>query len=84
MFIEHVEDKKEFMKIFVNIIVDRDNLKKIIIGHNGNMTKEIGIRAREDIEKFLGKKIYLDLFVKKIKDWRDKESYLSELGLKSE
>ncbi len=82
--IEHIEDKKEFTKIFVNIIVDRDNLKKIIIGHNGSMIKEIGIKAREDIEKFLGKKIYLDLFVKTIKDWRDKESYLSELGLKSE
>jgi GTP-binding protein Era len=82
--IETIKEKKDMLDIYVNIIVDRENLKKIIIGHNGNMIKEIGIRAREDIEKFLGKKIYLNLFVKTIKDWRDKEAYLSELGIKSE
>lgn len=82
--IEHIEESKSTIKIFVNIIVDRDNLKKIIIGHNGNMIKEIGTQARIDIENFLGKKVYLNLFVKTIKDWRDKESYLAELGLKSE
>lgn len=82
--IESMEEKKDSVKIFVNIIVDRDNLKKIIIGHGGNMIKEIGIRARQDIEAFLGKKVYLNLFVKTIKDWRDKESYLAELGLKTE
>lgn len=82
--IEKLEEKKDSIHIYVNIIVDRDNLKKIIIGHGGAMIKEIGTRARKDIEDFLGKKVYLDLFVKTIKDWRDKESYLSELGLKNE
>jgi GTP-binding protein Era len=82
--IEKIEDKKDVADIYVNIIVDRDNLKKIIIGHNGAMIKEIGIRARIDIEAFLGKKVYLNLFVKTIKDWRDKESYLKELGIKAE
>ena len=70
--------------IYVNIIVDRDNLKKIIIGNNGKMIKQIGIEARADIERLLGKKVYLNLFVKTIKKWRDKEDYLSELGFKTE
>lgn len=82
--IESMEEKKNSLHIYVNIIVDRDNLKKIIIGKNGKMIKEIGIRARKDIENFLGKKVYLNLFVKTIKDWRDKDSYLAEFGLKTE
>jgi GTP-binding protein Era len=79
-----MKEKKDSYDIYVNIIVDRDNLKKIIIGHNGSMIKEIGTLARIDIEELLGKKVYLNLFVKTIKDWRDKEAYLSELGLKPE
>ena len=82
--IESIEEKKDSMVIYVNIIVDRDNLKKIIIGRSGSMIKEIGTRARIDIEAFLGRKVYLNLFVKTIKDWRDKESLLGEMGLKSE
>ena len=46
------------------------------------MLKNIGILARKDIEKLLGKKVYLELFVKTIKKWRDKEKYLQELGFK--
>lgn len=82
--IENMEEKKESAVIYVNIIVDRDNLKKIIIGNNGKMIKQIGIEARADIERLLGKKVYLNLFVKTIKKWRDKEDYLSELGFKTE
>lgn len=82
--IESIEERDDLMDIYVNIIVDRENLKKIIIGHNGKMIKEIGTRARKDIENFFNKKVYLNLFVKTIKDWRDKESYLSEFGLKTE
>jgi GTP-binding protein Era len=82
--VEKVEEKKDSMNIYVNIIVDRDNLKKIIVGRGGSMIKEIGTRARKDIEGFFGKKVYLNLFVKTIKDWRDKEAYLAELGLKTE
>ena len=48
------------------------------------MIKQIGIEARADIERLLGKKVYLNLFVKTIKKWRDKEDYLSELGFKTE
>jgi GTP-binding protein Era len=48
------------------------------------MIKEIGIRARQDIENYLGKQVYLDLYVRTLPKWRDKEKYLSELGFKSE
>lgn len=76
------EEKKDIVNINVDIIVDRDSLKKIIIGHNGQMIKNIGTYARRDIEAMLHKQVYLELFVKTIKNWRDKEKYLSELGFK--
>lgn len=76
------EEKKDIININVDIIVDRDSLKKIIIGHNGQMIKNIGTYARRDIEAMLHKQIYLELYVKTIKNWRDKEKYLSELGFK--
>ncbi len=74
-----IKDKDKYV-INVAVIVDRDSLKKIIIGKNGEMIKKIGITARKDIEKLLGKKIYLELYVKTIKKWREKEKYLNELG----
>lgn len=76
------EEKKDIININVDIIVDRDSLKKIIIGHNGQMIKNIGTYARRDIEAMLHKQIYLELYVKTIKNWRDKEKHLSELGFK--
>ena len=82
-FIEKIEDKEGLVTINASIIVDRDNLKKIIIGKKGSMIKEIGIKARKDIEAYLEKKVYLDLFVKTISKWRDKEKYLIELGYKN-
>lgn len=74
------KDKKEHIEIGVDIIVDRDNLKKIIIGKSGVKLKEIGIKSRSDIEKLLGKQVYLELYVKTVKKWRDKEKHLNELG----
>ena len=76
------EEKKDIININVDIIVDRDSLKKIIIGHNGQMIKNIGTYARRDIEAMLHKQIYLELYVKTIKNWRDKKKYLTELGFK--
>ena len=76
------EEKKNIINTNVDIIVDRDSLKKIIIGHNGQMIKNIGTYARRDIEAMLHKQIYLELYVKTIKNWRDKEKYLTELGFK--
>lgn len=78
--VERYEDKKDKAIITATIIVERDSLKSIIIGKQGKMLKSIGSKARQDIEKMIGKKVYLDLFVKTIKNWRDKEKYLRELG----
>ena len=80
--IENIEEDNNVITINASIIVDRDNLKKIIIGKNGSMIKEIGIRARKDIEQLLNKKVYLDLFVKVIPKWRDKDKILNEIGFK--
>ena len=76
---EKITKDKNKTIINVAIIVDRDSLKKIIIGKNGQMIKEIGTKARKDIESLLGTNVYLELYVKTIKKWRDKEKYLSEL-----
>ena len=66
----------------VTIIVDRDSLKKIIIGKGGSKLKKIGTDARIELEELLNKKVYLNLFVKTIKNWRDREKYLQEFGFK--
>lgn len=78
--VEEYIDKKDKAIINATIIVERDSLKSIIIGKQGAMLKEIGTKARHDIEQMIGKKVYLELFVKTIKNWRDKEKYLRELG----
>lgn len=80
--VENIEEENNILSIGASIIVDRENLKKIIIGKNGNMIKEIGIRARQDIEEYFGKKVYLDLFVKVVPKWRDKEKFLNTIGYK--
>lgn len=78
--VENIEKKKNNYHINVSIIVDRESLKKIIIGRQGSMIKEIGIKAREELETFLNSNVYLELYVKVIKKWRDKEKYLQEFG----
>lgn len=78
--VEHMEKNKNSYVINATIIVDRDSLKKIVLGKHGSKIKQIGVSARQDIEELLGTKVYLDLFVKTIKKWRDKEKYLSEFG----
>ena len=78
--VESIELGKTSNTINASIIVDRDSLKKIIIGRLGSKIKEIGSLARVEIEELMGKKIYLDLFVKTVKKWRDKDKYLSEFG----
>lgn len=77
---ESFEENDKYIDIGVLIIVDRENLKKIIIGKNGQMLKKVGIYARSDIEEFLGKQVNLKTYVKVIEDWREKEKYLKELG----
>lgn len=79
---EHIEKNNNSYKINVVIIVDRDSLKKIIIGKQGSKIKQIGMETRQELEKLMGKKVYLELFVKTEKKWRDRESMLSEFGYK--
>lgn len=79
-YIEKIEKRKDSLNIIATIVVDRDALKRIIIGKQGNMIKKIGTMARYDIENLLKKKVYLDLHVRTIEKWRDKEKYLSEFG----
>ena len=74
------EEKKDIININVDIIVDRDAIKKIIIGKQGSRLKKVGTLARKDIEELLGKKVYLELYVKTIKNWRDKDKYINEFG----
>ena len=74
------EEKKDIVNITVDIIVDRDSIKKIVIGKQGSLLKAVGTEARKDIQELIGKKVYLELYVKTIKNWRDKERYLNELG----
>jgi len=80
--VEEFHEDREKVVIRVLIIVDRDSLKKIIIGKNGRMIKEIGVLARHDLEEYFGKKVYLETFVKTLKNWREKEKYLQELGIR--
>ena len=83
-YTEVFEEDEKVIHIQVLIVVDRDNIKKIIIGKQGSMLKEIGTRARHDMEEFLGKKVFLETYVKTLKNWRDQERYFVELGLKDE
>ena len=75
-----IEEKKGIMHVSVDIIVDKPNIKKIIIGSGGEMLKKVGIAARIDLEELMQKKVYLDLYVKVLENWKDKEKYLKELG----
>ena len=80
--VDQIEYNNNAANINATIIVDRENLKKILIGKNGTMIKEIGIRARRDIEPLIGRNVYLELFVKVIPKWRDREKFLNEIGFK--
>lgn len=83
-YLETFDEEETIVNLGVLIVVDRDNLKKIIIGKNGSMLKQIGTDARYDLEEYFNKKVYLSLYVKTIKNWRDREKYLQELGLKDD
>ncbi|MBV7273020.1 GTPase Era [Clostridium thailandense] len=76
------KDEKGIYHIEGNILCERDSHKGIIIGKNGAMLKKISTYARQDIEKFLGNKIYLELWVKVKKEWRDSITTLKDLGYK--
>lgn len=74
------KDKEKLFSIRAEIMVERDSQKGIIIGHRGEALKKLGIKAREEIETMLEKKVYLELHVKVDKDWRNEEKKLKRYG----
>ncbi|MGA2192496.1 MAG: GTPase Era [Nitrospirota bacterium] len=82
VLVEEMKERGKLVYTQADIYVEKDSQKGIIIGDGGKMLKKIGQAAREDIEKLLGSKIYLDLRVKVKKDWREKRGSLREMGYK--
>ena len=80
VLVEKFEEKENSIHIMAVIYVERDTQKGIIIGKGGEKIKKVGIEARQDIEKFFDKKVYLELFVKVEKDWRNRENKLRQFG----
>ena len=78
------QPEKEMVHVMATIIVERDSQKGIIIGKQGSMLKEIGKRARHDIENLLGTKVFLELWVKVQKDWRNKAGQLRDFGFRED
>jgi GTPase len=80
--IDKMEKKgdKNLIDVLATIIVERDSQKGIVIGKQGSMLKEVGKRSRVDIENLLGTKVYLELWVKVQKDWRNRASNLRDYG----
>lgn len=75
------DSNENLVKIYCSIIVEKKSQKRIIIGKNGRKIKEIGTRARLEIERLLGKHVYLELFVKVVEDWRNLGYKLDEIGV---
>ena len=80
VIVEKFDESETAIHIMAVIYVERDSQKGIIIGHQGKMLKRVGTEARKDIEKFFEKKIYLELYVKVEKDWRNQENKLRAFG----
>ena len=80
VIVEKVDESDNAIHIMAVIYVERDSQKGIIIGHQGKMLKRVGTEARKDIEKFFDKKVFLELYVKVEKDWRNQENKLRAFG----
>jgi len=80
VMVNEFKEKESLIKIQADIIVNRETQKAIIIGDKGRMIKQLGMKARADIEQFLGRKVFLELFVKVRPKWRDNEVQLKEYG----
>ena len=78
--VESFKEEPHITKISAVILVERDSQKGIIIGHQGKNLKRVGTDARKDIESFLGKKVFIEIFVKVDKDWRNNEGKLKHFG----
>ena len=80
VIVEKFDESDKAIHIMAVIYVERDSQKGIIIGHQGKMLKRVGTEARKDIEKFFEKKVFLELYVKVEKDWRNQENKLRAFG----
>jgi GTPase len=80
VLIEEYKDTENLVRIRACIMVERDSQKGILIGHKGSALKKVGTEARLDIESFIGNKVFLELYVKVDKDWRNKEIRLKNYG----
>ncbi len=80
--VEEYKEEADIIRIRATILVERDSQKGIVIGHKGDSLKRLGTLARKDIERFFEKKVYLQLFVKVEKDWRNRDNMLKMFGYK--
>lgn len=80
VIIESYKEEEDIVRIRAEIMVARDSQKGILIGHKGEALKKVGIKAREDMEEFLGKKVYLEMYVKVDKNWRNNQNQLRRYG----
>lgn len=80
VIITSFKEAKDIIRISSEIIVERDSQKNILIGPGGAMLKKVGTYARKDMEEFLHKKVFLEIFVKVIPDWRNRSNYLKSFG----
>ncbi|MFZ0577127.1 MAG: GTPase Era, partial [Psychrobacillus psychrotolerans] len=78
------DTEKDMIRVSATIIVERDSQKGIVIGKKGALLKEVGTRARKDIEMLLGTNVYLELWVKVQKDWRNKSAHLKDYGFRDD
>lgn len=84
VMVDELKIKKESIQLHATIYVERDSQKGIVIGKQGAMLKEIGSRAREEMEAMFGKYVFVELFVRVEKDWRNRERMLQQLGYQDE
>jgi GTP-binding protein Era len=82
VIVELFDEEDSIIRIKTLIVVERDSQKGILIGHQGQALKKVGAMARKDIERFFGKKVFLEMFVKVEKDWRNRDNLLKNFGYK--
>jgi len=79
--VERFDDTGGMLKLYCSIVVDRESQKPIVVGKGGSMIKQIGTAAREELERFFGTKVFLDLHVRVKEEWREDDRVLEDLGL---
>ena len=78
--VEQFKEETKLIRINAVIYAERESQKGILIGHQGKSLRKVGMEARKDIEAFFGKQVYLELFIKVEKDWRNRETKLRNFG----